>query len=72
MSIKQKKYYPKAQIHSGARGKAGGIKLCTNDEEIWNAADELLGKRLVTHQTGPGGKGTLKKWQQPSQKPFIN
>ena len=50
------KWAIKAQIHSGARGKAGGIKLCTNDEEIWNAADELLGKRLVTHQTGPGGK----------------
>lgn len=50
------KWVIKAQIHSGARGKAGGIKLCTNDEEIWNAADELLGKRLVTHQTGPAGK----------------
>jgi succinyl-CoA synthetase beta subunit len=31
----------KAQIHSGARGKAGGIKICSNDDEIWNAADEL-------------------------------
>ncbi len=50
------KWAVKAQIHSGARGKAGGIKLCTNDEEIWQAADELLGKRLVTHQTGPTGK----------------
>jgi succinyl-CoA synthetase beta subunit len=46
----------KAQIHSGARGKAGGIRVCTNDDEIWAAADELLGKRLVTHQTGPRGK----------------
>ena len=46
----------KAQIHSGARGKAGGIKVCSNDDEIWNAADELLGKRLITHQTGPQGK----------------
>ncbi|MDQ3796210.1 MAG: acetate--CoA ligase family protein, partial [Pseudomonadota bacterium] len=43
----------KAQIHSGARGKAGGIKVCSNDREIWDAADELLGKRLVTRQTGP-------------------
>ena len=50
------KWAIKAQIHSGARGKAGGIKLCSNDEEIWNAADDLLGKRLVTHQTGPAGK----------------
>jgi succinyl-CoA synthetase beta subunit len=46
----------KAQIHSGARGKAGGIKVCSNDDEIWEAADQLLGKRLVTHQTGPAGK----------------
>lgn len=46
----------KAQIHSGARGKAGGIKFCKNDDEIWNAADELLGKKLITHQTGPQGK----------------
>ncbi len=46
----------KAQIHSGARGKAGGIKLCKDSHEIWDAADELLGKRLVTHQTGPRGK----------------
>ncbi|MFK8069209.1 MAG: malate--CoA ligase subunit beta [Gammaproteobacteria bacterium] len=46
----------KAQIHSGARGKAGGIKICKTDDEIWDAADELLGKRLITHQTGPQGK----------------
>jgi succinyl-CoA synthetase beta subunit len=46
----------KAQIHSGARGKAGGIRVCKTDDEIWNAADELLGSRLVTHQTGPRGK----------------
>ena len=50
------KWVVKAQIHSGARGKAGGIKVCSNDKEIWDAADELLGKRLVTHQTGPRGK----------------
>ncbi|MDQ3730807.1 MAG: malate--CoA ligase subunit beta [Pseudomonadota bacterium] len=50
------KWVVKAQIHSGARGKAGGIKVCSNDREIWNAADELLGKRLVTNQTGPQGK----------------
>jgi len=50
------KWVVKAQIHSGARGKAGGIKVCSNDEEIWAAADELLGKKLVTHQTGPQGK----------------
>ncbi len=46
----------KAQIHSGARGKAGGIKLCSTEDEVRRAATELLGKRLVTHQTGPEGK----------------
>ncbi len=50
------KWVVKAQIHSGARGKAGGIKVCSNEHEVWDAADELLGKRLVTHQTGPRGK----------------
>ncbi len=50
------KWVVKAQIHSGARGKAGGIKVCTKDTEVWEAADQLLGKRLVTHQTGPRGK----------------
>ena len=46
----------KAQIHSGGRGKAGGIKVCSNEHEVWDAAEELLGKRLVTHQTGQRGK----------------
>ncbi|SDG94202.1 malate--CoA ligase subunit beta [Nitrosomonas sp. Nm132] len=46
----------KAQIHSGARGKAGGIKVCRTHDEVEAAAEALLGKRLVTHQTGPGGK----------------
>src|SRR5262245_61587456 len=46
----------KAQIHAGGRGKAGGIKLCRDEHQVWDAADELLGKRLVTQQTGPRGK----------------
>ena len=50
------KWVVKAQIHSGARGKAGGIKVCSNDDEIWKAAEDLLGKRLVTYQTGAQGK----------------
>ena len=50
----------KAQIHSGARGKAGGIKLCTTLEEVRAAATELLGKKLVTHQTGPSGQRVKK------------
>jgi succinyl-CoA synthetase beta subunit len=50
------KWVVKAQVHSGGRGKAGGIKVCASDHEVWDAADELLGKRLVTHQSGPRGK----------------
>jgi malate-CoA ligase subunit beta len=46
----------KAQIHSGARGKAGGIRLCSSEEEVRTAASELLGRRIVTRQTGPAGK----------------
>ena len=46
----------KAQIHAGARGKAGGIKLCKTYHEVREAAQNLLGKRLVTIQTGPEGK----------------
>ena len=46
----------KAQIHSGGRGKAGGIKFCRDDDEIWKAADELLGRKLITNQTGSAGK----------------
>ncbi|MEE9358990.1 MAG: ATP-grasp domain-containing protein, partial [Hyphomicrobium sp.] len=50
------KWVVKAQIHSGARGKAGGIKVCSDDTEVERATEELLGKMLVTHQTGPAGK----------------
>ncbi len=46
----------KAQIHSGARGKAGGISICEHDDGIWETANDLLGKRLVTPQTGPQGR----------------
>ncbi|MDC3139463.1 malate--CoA ligase subunit beta [Candidatus Pelagibacter sp.] len=46
----------KAQIHSGARGKAGGIIVCNTPLEVAQATDKLLGKKLVTNQTGPEGK----------------
>ncbi|MGA8943500.1 MAG: ADP-forming succinate--CoA ligase subunit beta [Thermoactinomyces sp.] len=46
----------KAQIHAGGRGKAGGVKLAKSLDEVRQYADELLGKKLVTHQTGPEGK----------------
>lgn len=45
----------KAQIHCGARGEAGGIKLCKTYHEVQEAAKGVLGKKLVTHQTGPQG-----------------
>jgi succinyl-CoA synthetase beta subunit len=46
----------KAQIHAGGRGKAGGVKLARDLAEVRNFASKLLGKVLVTHQTGPEGK----------------
>ena len=54
------KWIVKAQIHAGGRGKAGGVKLCTTDDEILDAASEMLGKKTVTHQTGPEGKGVYR------------
>jgi malate-CoA ligase subunit beta len=56
----------KAQIHSGARGKAGGIKFCTSTQEIWDAAESLLGRKLVTHQTGPEGKMVYRLYIEPA------
>ncbi|MEO4053540.1 ADP-forming succinate--CoA ligase subunit beta [Solibacillus sp. CAU 1738] len=46
----------KAQIHAGGRGKAGGVKIAKNLDEVRSYAKELIGKILVTHQTGPEGK----------------
>jgi malate-CoA ligase subunit beta len=56
MELGGEKWVVKAQIHSGARGKAGGIKVCATENEVMDAANELLGRRLVTNQTGPQGK----------------
>ncbi|MEW9667621.1 ADP-forming succinate--CoA ligase subunit beta [Ammoniphilus sp. 3BR4] len=49
-------YVVKAQIHAGGRGKAGGVKIAKSLDEVRTYADELIGKVLVTHQTGPEGK----------------
>ena len=46
----------KAQIHAGGRGKGGGVKLARSQEELRTHAASILGMRLVTHQTGPGGQ----------------
>jgi len=56
MELGGEKWVVKAQIHSGARGKAGGVKLCTSEKEVMDAANAMLGRRMVTNQTGPGGK----------------
>jgi malate-CoA ligase subunit beta len=58
----------KAQIHSGGRGKAGGVKLCRDEHEVEAAADALLGKRLVTEQTGPRGKVVYRLYVEPAVK----
>lgn len=47
----------KAQVHAGGRGKAGGVKICNSDHEIQEATNAMFGRKLVTHQTGPQGKG---------------
>ena len=54
--LKGKEFVLKAQIHAGGRGKAGGITIASNIDELEQAANQLLGKILITHQTGPKGK----------------
>ncbi len=55
-SLKTDKYVLKAQIHAGGRGKAGGVKILDNLNELEKSAKDLLGKKLITHQTGPEGR----------------
>ena len=54
--LKSKEFVLKAQIHAGGRGKAGGVKLITSIDELKKEAQIMMGKVLVTHQTGPEGK----------------
>ena len=54
--LETKKIVLKAQIHAGGRGKAGGIKIVKDINELKNEAKSLLGKKLITHQTGPEGR----------------
>ena len=65
-SLKTKRYVLKAQIHAGGRGKAGGVKILNNLEELKTAANELLGKILVTHQTGPEGREVKRLYVEES------
>ena len=62
-----KKYVLKAQIHAGGRGKAGGVKILDNLSDLEKAAKDLLGKKLITHQTGPIGKEVKRLYlEEPS------
>ena len=54
--LKSKQFVLKAQIHAGGRGKAGGVKLIKDISELEKEAKEMMGKILITHQTGPEGK----------------
>ena len=65
-SLKTEKYVLKAQIHAGGRGKAGGIKILDNLEELEKSAKELFGKKLITHQTGPEGREVKRLYVEAS------
>ncbi len=65
-NLKTEKYVLKAQIHAGGRGKAGGVKILNTLEELKNSANELLGKILVTHQTGPEGREVKRLYVEES------
>ncbi len=55
-NLNDKNFVLKAQIHAGGRGKAGGVKLVKSTKELVSEAKKMMGKKLVTHQTGPEGK----------------
>ncbi|MDB3949144.1 ADP-forming succinate--CoA ligase subunit beta [Candidatus Pelagibacter sp.] len=65
-SLKTEKFVLKAQIHAGGRGKAGGVKILSTIEELSKAAKELLGKTLITHQTGPEGREVKRLYVEES------
>ena len=65
-SLNTKKYVLKAQIHAGGRGKAGGVKILDTIDELRDAAEELMGKTLVTHQTGPEGREVKRLYVEES------
>ena len=65
-SLKTEKFVLKAQIHAGGRGKAGGVKILNTIDELSVAAKELLGKTLITHQTGPAGREVKRLYVEES------
>jgi len=64
--LKTNKYVLKAQIHAGGRGKAGGVKILDNIDDLREAAKKLLGKILITHQTGPEGREVKRLYVEES------
>ena len=64
--LKTEKYVLKAQIHAGGRGKAGGVKILNTLEELELAAKDLIGKTLITHQTGPEGRKVKRLYVEES------
>ena len=66
--LKTDKFVLKAQIHAGGRGKAGGVKILDNIEELSKESRKLLGKKLVTHQTGPEGRVVKRLYVEESSK----
>jgi|TARA_B100000287_G_scaffold261249_1_gene245788 succinyl-CoA synthetase beta subunit len=66
--LKTEKLVLKAQVHAGGRGKAGGIKIINTIEELGVAAKEMLGKNLITHQTGPQGRKVKRLYVESSSK----
>ena len=64
--LKTEKYVLKAQIHAGGRGKAGGVKILDNIQDLTSASKEMLGKVLITHQTGPAGKQVKRLYVEES------
>ena len=64
--LNTQKYVLKAQIHAGGRGKAGGVKILDTIEELNKAATELMGKTLITHQTGPEGREVKRLYVEES------
>ena len=64
--LNTEKYVLKAQIHAGGRGKAGGVKILDNIQDLTSASKEMLGKVLITHQTGPTGKEVKRLYVEES------
>ena len=64
--LNTEKYVLKAQIHAGGRGKAGGVKILNNIDELIKASKELLGKKLITPQTGPQGREVKRLYVEES------